>query len=101
MSSIGNFLYTVFLISLAAGAAEIFAPKGETKKYVKYIVSLAVLITLAIPAVRLFKDVPDLLKGLSAIADDGKYQGIMDADAVPEKSAYAEMIAAGQAEIIP
>jgi hypothetical protein len=99
MSSIGNFLYTVFLISLAAGAAEIFAPKGETKKYVKYIVSLAVLITLAIPAVRLFKDVPDLLKGLSAIADDGKYQGIMDADAVPEKSAYAEMIAAGQAEI--
>lgn len=99
MSSIGNFLYTVFLISLAAGAAEIFAPKGETKKYVKYIVSLAVLITLAIPAVRLFKDVPDLLKGLSAIADDGKYQGIMDADAVPEKSAYMEMIAAGQAEI--
>ena len=99
MSSIGSFLYTVFLISLAAGAAEIFAPKGETKKYVKYIVSLAVLITLAIPAVRLFKDVPDLLKGLSAIADDGKYQGIMDADAVPEKSAYAEMIATGQAEI--
>lgn len=99
MSSIGNFLYTVFLISLAAGAAEIFAPKGETKKYVKYIVSLAVLITLAIPAVRLFKDVPDLLKGLSAIAADGKYQGIMDADAVPEKSAYMEMIAAGQAEI--
>jgi len=31
MSSIGNFLYTVFLISLAAGAAEIFAPKGERK----------------------------------------------------------------------
>lgn len=66
MSSIGNFLYTVFLISLAAGVAEIFAPKGETKKYVKYIVSLVILIALAIPAVRLFKDVPQLLRGLSA-----------------------------------
>ena len=79
MSSIGNFLYTVFLISLAAGVAEIFAPKGETKKYVKYIVSLVILIALAIPAVRLFKDVPQLLRGLSAIAEDGKYQGVLDA----------------------
>ena len=85
MSSIGNFLYTVFLISLAAGVAEIFAPKGETKKYVKYIVSLVILIALAIPAVRLFKDVPQLLRGLSAIAEDGKYQGVLDAGAIPEE----------------
>lgn len=99
MASIGNFLYTVFLISLAAGAAEIFAPKGETKKYVGYIVSLAVLIALAVPAVRIFGAVPDLLRGLSAIADDGKYQGISDVGAVPEDSAYAGMIAAGQGEI--
>ena len=99
MSSRGNFLYTVFLISLAAGVAEIFAPKGETKKYVKYIVSLVILIALAIPAVRLFKDVPQLLRGLSAIAEDGKYQGVLDAGAIPEEEAYAEMITAGQAEI--
>ena len=36
---------------------------------------------------------------MSAIAEDGKYQGVLDAGAIPEEEAYAEMITAGQAEI--
>ena len=72
MSALNGWLYSVFAVSLAAGIAEIFAPVGATKKYVKYIVSLVTLIVIITPAVRAFSGIPQLLDGLQVLADGGE-----------------------------
>lgn len=69
MSALNGWLYSVFAVSLAAGIADIFAPVGETKKYVKYVVSLVTLIVVVTPAVRAFSGIPQLLDGLQSLAD--------------------------------
>ena len=72
MSALNGWLYSVFAISLAAGIADIFAPVGATKKYVKYVVSLVTLIVIITPAVRAFSGIPQLLDGLQSLADGGE-----------------------------
>ena len=52
MESIKNYLFSIMLVSVAAGAAEILAPEGEgggLKKHVRLLVSLIVLAVLIAP----------------------------------------------------
>lgn len=72
MSALNGWLYSVFAVSLAAGIADIFAPVGSTKKYVKYVVSLVTLIVIIAPAVRAFSGITQLLDGLQTLADSGE-----------------------------
>lgn len=100
MSTISSWLYTIFIISLFAGVADIFAPLGETKKYVKYIVSLVILIALAVPVTKVLKNVPQFLNGLSQITKENEYKNVSeDIKTDGEKDIYASMIGAGREEI--
>ena len=64
---IGGWLYAIFAVSLGVGAAELLAPLGELRRYVKYVASLVVALSLVAP-------LSGFLSGLDELAL-GEYDG--------------------------
>jgi len=64
---IGGWLYAIFAVSLGVGAAELLAPLGELRRYVKYVASLVVALSLVAP-------LGGFLSGLGELAL-GEYDG--------------------------
>lgn len=96
MSEIGGWLYAVFVISLSAGAVEIFAPVGETKKYIKYVISLVVLIAVVSPLVRAVGFAPKMIEALSTAIEA---ENVGETGSIGDERIYGELVEAGRCGI--
>jgi hypothetical protein len=61
MDSIKSYLMTLIVVSITAGVINIFSPEGVIKKYIKYAVSLSVVIILLLPFKDLIYTIPKLM----------------------------------------
>jgi Stage III sporulation protein AF (Spore_III_AF). len=52
METIKSYISILIVVSISAGAVNVLAPDGNIKKYIKYLISLSVIIILLLP----FKD---------------------------------------------
>ena len=71
---IGGWLYAIFAVSLGVGAAELLAPLGELRRYVKYVASLVVALSLVAPLSGFLSGLGELTLGLDELAL-GEYDG--------------------------
>lgn len=71
---IGGWLYAIFAVSLGVGAAELLAPLGELRRYVKYVASLVVALSLVAPLGGFLSGLGELTLGLDELAL-GEYDG--------------------------
>ena len=65
---IGGWLYAIFAVSLGVGAAEMLAPLGNLRKYVKYVASLVVSLSLVVPLGGFLSGLGELTLGLGDLA---------------------------------
>ena len=79
---IGGWLYAIFAVSLGVGAAELLAPLGRLRQYVKYVASLVITISLVAPLGGFLSGLGELSLGLQETA--GGYDNFDASDAVTE-----------------
>ena len=56
----------VLLITVAAAIVSLISPEGEMKKYVKFVASIAVLASIAVPIVASITKLPDAISEIKA-----------------------------------
>ena len=59
MDSIRSSLYTIAITAVSVGILDIFTKSGAVKKYVKYAVSLIVIIALLLPITKIISNSPN------------------------------------------
>gem|GEM_PF-5842766 len=59
MTEIKSSLYTIAITAISAGILDIFSQSGKLKKYVKYIISLIIVISLLLPIGNIISSIPD------------------------------------------
>lgn len=63
MGELGRFILSLFIISAATAAVNGVIPDGGTKKYVTYLISLALLVALLSPLKSVISSAPDYFLG--------------------------------------
>lgn len=62
MEELKSYISTLIIVSVAAGAINVMAPDGNIKKYIKYLISLSVVIILLLPFKNLIYTLPKILE---------------------------------------
>ncbi len=75
MNYIKEYILSLITISIAAGIINMIPPDGPLKKYIKYIISLSVAITLLLPLKDIVYTLPSLIKIKAGETDnESKYE---------------------------
>lgn len=89
MDKINDYVYSILIISLVCGVINIFAPDGKLKKYIKYTVSLAVVLTLLLPFRNIIYTIPkQLMDNMKAIENSvsDTYDGLEAGEAYTKQT---------------
>lgn len=70
MEEIKSYISTLIIVSITTGAINILAPDGSIKKYIKYLISLTIVIILLLPFKDLIYTIPKMLESYQVEFDE-------------------------------